>query len=184
MTRQSKGARARERKAQEKDDSRTARISITMPKHEWLRPDRTTSTKTVEADTDIGLLQEVLFTALQMVGFDKGPQLVVGAFASICNGFTKEVRLQLVQHLLAGTHMYINPSESYGCASCGSESTEDKHAKDDCDGTFEQQSGYSVHLGSTYEKLLTEEQQKEQEQKAAEEKTGLVLPPGTKLEEV
>lgn len=150
-----KTARARERSS---TAPFTARILIGQESHPLLRPDRVSSAFNVQASTDLDLLAQLLFSAVDVLGFAKDGRMLVGAIASVINRMNVDLRKQVVGHVLAGNNLYVNRATQYNCKECGKEDLLDDQIHDDgdhvCPGIPKEEETWVITNGRCFEPLI------------------------------
>ena len=169
MSRKSKGARERERKASKGMAEYTGRVSLVFNPHDLLRKGRHTSAAAVRGSTDLDLMWSVLVAALEGLGYAKDPRLLTGAIASIVNRLAPELRKVVVNHIVQGNNLYVRRAVEYHCGDCGRQDLEDDgdHEIPDgeqtpfprCPGTAKETPTYVVHMGREFESLINLEDQ-------------------------
>lgn len=140
------GSRRRQREAERKGQSHTARVGLVIPIHKGLRPEQGTFALNMQADTDFSLAGGIFFGSLEAMGYMKSPELVAGAVASVLNSLLPEMRKRVVQLMIQGLHLYVSDEVQYG--------------------------EMTVRLQPFYESLLSPEEQAKQRG----EKTGIWTP--------
>ncbi len=152
----------------------TARILIGHESHPLLRPDRVSSAFNVQATTDLDLLAQLLFSAVDVLGFAKDGRMLVGAIASVINTMHIELRKQVVGHVLAGNNLYVNRASQYNCKECGREDLGDDGAHEEakregdteepaapCTGTPKEEETWVITTGKCFEPLIEVEGDKD-----------------------
>ena len=171
MTRNSKGARERERQAGRGMIEYTGRVSLVFDPHEMLRKGQHTFATAVKGSTDLDLLWSVLVAALEGLGYAKDPRLLTGAIASVVNKLAPELRKVVVNHIVRGNNLYVSSVVEYHCKECKREDLEDDgqhpasiatgplsvEAGEEaiaCPGTAREVPTYVVHMGREFESLI------------------------------
>lgn len=172
----------------------TGRVNLRHPGHGMLRPGRLSSNFNAAAQTDMGLLTDVVLQTLTSLGYGTHPQLIAGALATVVNITNPEIRKMVVGLITQGKNLYVSPSVSYTCTKCDKGVPEEDTVEEDgvlyhnadheehyC-GTVTTEEGWSVTFGSTVPTLLTPEQEKEAAEAGLTERSGLILPPGVNID--
>ena len=159
-------ARRRERQERERGRSHTGRVSLVVPTHDALRPDRGNFAFNVEADTDMQIAGNVLFETLKVLGYMGSEQILAGAVASICNTLQPEIRKEIVKHILQGHNLTVSGEveEAYVCDLCGNKAPSKNMAhvnkeRMPCSGELHKRVGFDAKMAPAFESLLNQGQQ-------------------------
>lgn len=102
-------SRSKQRDAERRGQSHTARVSMVVPMHEALRPGQGAFTFNAQANTDISLISEIFLQSLSAMGYTRSPGLLAGAVSSVVNALYPEVRKAIVQMVMRGSTIRISP---------------------------------------------------------------------------